>query len=210
MLQGHHIHLSVSYNTHITLLAKAEVSRHLPSLRRIAAIEFPGIDFQSLIFVVDFTTNPPTLRLETPDSMKREEYEYVVEDLLQRVGSYDPNRVALLRIEPLMDVCPEYVDSVYRLVELDKTGFSDVQLTAILESGKVAGGKARELCLTVPGRPALIAAEYDIIDEIVRRADGRLNDQPKLCNTEYATIIEEEVASLQAELGSSAQNLIYL
>lgn len=133
--------------THITLLAMAEVSRHMPNLRRIAAVEFPYRDFNDLCFAVSFATNPPTLKLETTQMIKKKKkYKHVVEDLLRREGSYDSSRVALLRIEALMDLWPDYVDSMYRLVELDKTGSDNRRLTAILEAGKVMGGTQREPC----------------------------------------------------------------
>lgn len=195
---------------HITLLAMAEVSRHMSNLRRIAAVEFPYRDFNDLYFAVSFATNPPTLKLETTQMIKKKKkYKHVVEDLLRRVGSYDPSRVALLRIEPLMDLWPDYVDSMYRLVELDKTGSDNSRLTAILEAGKVMGGTRREPCSIGLDKETL-EAEYDIIDEIVRRTNEKMAGRPLLCDFRYAAAIEKEVKVLLVELEGSDRKVIYI
>lgn len=192
------------------MFAMAEVSRHMPDLRRLAKAEFPDIDFDDLYFVVDFSTAPPTLRLETMDSIDEEVFERVVEDLLQRQRSYDRNRVGLLRIEALMDFGAADEEPVYRLVELDKTGPKNAHLAAVLEAGKALGGVRRQPCFLESKEQPRLEAEYDIIDEITRCADERMEGRPLLCHSEYSAIIEEEAKSLMQEIGGDLSYVIYV
>lgn len=197
--------------THITLLAMAEVSRHMPDLRRVAKVEYPNVDFNDLCYFVSFVTDPPTLQLKTSVSIVKKGYEHVVEDLVDRVAAFGTDRVALFRIDPIMEVQLDSIATVYRLVQFDKTGSGNAHLDKFSENGRALGGRRREPCIMESVKsPAELETRFDIIDEIVRRADETLTGRPLLCDDEYAAVLEEEAGLLVEELGSSMRDTIYV
>lgn len=197
---------------HLTLLAITEVSRHMPNLHRIAASDFPGINFNDLCYAVNFTTRPPTLSLKEVEAIKMEAEQkgQVIDDTLARMGSYDHSRVALLRIETTTDLYTACAQPVHRLVGLNKSGSTDAQIASILETGKASGGKGRAPCVIESTNQSLIEAEYDIIDEIVRRVDEKIGTETLLCNDAYVVVVREQVELLLDQLGSNATHTIFV
>lgn len=202
--------LTVIDYEHLTLVAMAEISRQLPYLRRAAVAELPDVDFNDICFSMNFMTNPPTVNIKTLEMLKIDAYKGVFEDFVQRIGFYDRSRVVLLQFDAIMDMWPVYVQTVYRLVEIDKTGSSDAKLMSVLEAGEASGGKRRESCFLKSAEQPQMEAEYDIIDEIVRRANERLEGQPLLCDFEYADLVQEEAELLVDELGDGLKSAVYV
>lgn len=184
-----------------------EVSRHMPSLRQIAASDFPDIDFNDLCYVVNFTTNPPTLQLKELEAIKAEQKGQVLDDILDRLGTYDLGQVALLRIETATDLYTDCAQPVHRLVGVDKSGSTEahLRLASVLETGKSSGRKGRESCSILCASPEQfpVEAEYDIVDE-------KIGTEPPLCNDAYVAVVREEVELLLDKLGSDATNTIYV
>ena len=212
--------LSVRDYGHLALLAKYEVSRHMPALLETWVRDFPDEDIEDLCFVVDYVTNPPSIFMEYPPKSDWHENVSITDELLNiatESPTLDSEKVAVIRLAPVCNLWPSWRYSTMRLVDMDKTAdrhSRDPRLVAILEAGKREGGKSREPCHVGhwknASESAPVEAEYDIIDELIRRVNIYDFDVGTVRFRTFASKIENEARQLLEELGSAAYDFIYV